>query len=78
MALPDGDGFPFCHTFGKTLRGKDANTFMFCPVTNLSLYVNLCDLKFIDLRDGRLFRSPPRKAPFRANRFSGQQFLIAY
>ena len=46
MALPDGDGFLFHHTFGKTLRGKDTNTFMvkkchdpfFCPVANLRLY----------------------------------------
>ena len=63
MALSDGDGFLFHYTFGKTLRGKDANTFMirkfrdpvFCPVANLRLYVNLCDLMSIDLREGHLF-----------------------
>jgi len=69
MVLPDGDGFLFHHTFGKTLRGKDTNTFMvkkcrdplFCPVANLRLSVDLCDLMSIDLIDGYLFRSTNKK-----------------
>ena len=53
------------HSFGKTLRGKDTNSFMvkrcqspiICPVANLRLYVSLCDLMSVDVRDGFLFRS---------------------
>ena len=79
MALPDGDGFLFHHTFGKTLRGKDANTFMikkcrdpvFCPVVNLRLYVNLCDLMSIYLRDGHLFRSTDKKGAVSGKPFIG-------
>ena len=64
MALPDGDGCRFNHTFGKTLRGKDTNTFMvkkcrdllFCPVANLRLYVDQLWVMAINLRDGYLFR----------------------
>ena len=53
VCLPDGDGFLFRHSFGKTLRGGGkTNTFMIkecpdpktCPVANLRLYVKLCDL----------------------------------
>ena len=79
VALPDGDGFLFHHTFGETLRGKDANTFMikkcrdpvFCPVANLRLYVNLCDLMSIDLRDGHLFRSTNKKGAVSGKPFIG-------
>lgn len=65
VSLPDGDGFLFRHTFGKTLRGGGKfNTFMIkkcpdpktCPVANLSLYVKLCDLMSVNLREGYLFR----------------------
>lgn len=65
FSLPDGDGFLFRHTFGKTLRGGGkCNTFMVkkckdhiaCPVANLELYVKLCDLMSINLRNGYLFR----------------------
>ena len=64
-SLPDGDGFLFRHTFGKTLRGGEkCNTFMVkkcsdpktCPVANLKLYVKLCDLLSVNLRGGYLFR----------------------
>lgn len=79
MALPDGDGFLFHHTFGKTLRGKDTNTFMvkkcrdhpFCPVANLRLYVDLCDLMSINLRDGYLFRSTNEKGAVSSKPFIG-------
>ena len=79
MALPDSDGFLFRHTFGKTLGGKDANTFMirkcrnpvFCPVANLRLYVNLCDLMSIDLRDGHLFQSTNKKGAVSGKPFIG-------
>ena len=55
----------FKHTFGKTLRGKNSNTFKVkkcsnttvCPVSNLLLYVQLCDLMTVNLRDGHLFRT---------------------
>jgi len=79
MALPDGDGFLFHHTFGKTLRGKDANTFMikkcrdpvFCLVANLRLYVNLCDLMSIDLKDGHLLRSTDKKGAVSGKTYIG-------
>ena len=79
MALPDGDGFLFHHTFGKTLRGKDTNTFMvkkcrdhpFSPVANLRLYVDLCDLMSINLRDGYLFRSTNKKGAVSSKPFIG-------
>ena len=65
LTLPDDEGFLFKHTFGKTLRGKNSNTFMVkkcsnttvCPVSNLRLYVQLCDLMTVNLRDGHLFRT---------------------
>ena len=65
LTLPDDEGFLFKHTFGKTLRGKNSNTFMVkkcsnttvCPVSNLRLYVQLCDLMPVNLRDGHLFRT---------------------
>ena len=50
VSLPDGSGFLYRHTFGKTLRGGGkTNTFMgkecpdpkTCPVANLKLYVCL-------------------------------------
>ena len=65
VSLPDGNGFLFRHTFGKTLRGGGkTNTFMVkecpdpktCPVANLKLYVKLCDLMSVNLREGFLFR----------------------
>ena len=66
VCLPDGDGFLFRHSFGKTLRGgRKTNTFMIkecpdpkiCPVANLRLYVKLCDLMCVNLREGYLFRA---------------------
>ena len=65
LTLPDDEGFLFKHTFAKTLRGKNSNTFMVkkcsnttvCPVSNLRLYVQLCDLMAVNLRDGHLFRT---------------------
>ena len=65
LTLPVDEGFLFKHTFGKTLRGKNSNTFMVkkysdttvCPVSNLRLYVQLCDLMAVNLRDGHLFRT---------------------
>ena len=65
----DGNVIWFRHTFGKTLRGGgdalNVNRFpisrcqdpVICPVSNLNLYVNLCDLMKINLRDGYLFRA---------------------
>ena len=61
VSLPDGSGFLFRHTFGKTLRGGGkTNTFTVkecpdpktCPVANLKLYVKLCDLMSVNLREG--------------------------
>ena len=79
MALLDGDGFLFHHTFGKTLRSKDSNTFIikkcrnpvFCSVANSCLYVNLCDLMSIDLRDGHLFRSTDKNGTVSGKPFIG-------
>jgi len=81
MALPDCDGFLFHHTFGKTFWGKYTNTFMvkkcrdllFCPVANLGLYVDLCDLMSIDLRDGYLFRSTDKKGAVSNKPFIGSE-----
>ena len=56
MALPDGDGFLFHHT---------------CPVANLHLHVDLCDLMFIDLRDGYLFRFNNKKGAVSNKPFIG-------
>ena len=65
LALPGEEGLFLNHCFGKTLRGKDANSFMvkrcllpiIYPVANLRLYVSLCDFMSVDVRDGFLFRS---------------------
>lgn len=77
MSSSDGATLLFRHTFGKTLRGKDTNSFMvkrgenisICPITNLRLYIQLCDLMGVNLRDGYLFRISDKKghvsdAPF--------------
>lgn len=70
LALPGEEGLFFNHSFGKTLRGKDANSFMvikrcqnpiICPVANLRLYVSLCDLMSVDAKDGFLFRSMKKR-----------------
>lgn len=80
VCLSDGDGFLFRHTFGKTLRGGGKNnTFMIkkcpdpktCPVANLKLYVNLCDLMCVNLRDGYLFRVLNSKNEISADPFVG-------
>ena len=79
IALRDADAFLFQHTFDKTLRGKDSNTFMvkkcrdllFCPVANLRLYVDLCDLMSIYLRDGYLFRFTSKKGAVSNKPFNG-------
>ena len=64
----DGNVIWFRHTFGKTLRGGgnalSVNRFpisrcqdpVICTVSNLNLYVKLCDLMKINLREGYLFR----------------------
>lgn len=65
LLLPDGDGYLFHHTFGKTLRGGNSNifavkacsNFQVCPVANLKLYVELADRMGIPLRQGFLFRT---------------------
>ena len=65
LTLPDDEGFLFKHNFGKTLTGKYSNTFMVkkcsnttvCPVSNLCLCVQLCDLMAVNLRGGHLFRT---------------------
>ena len=65
LTLPNDEGFLFKHTFGKTFRGTNSNTFMvkkcssttICPVPNLRLYVQLCDLMTVNLRDVHLFRT---------------------
>lgn len=52
LTLPGDEGFLFNHTFGRTLPGKDTNSFMIkkrhdptiCPVTNIYRYVSPCDL----------------------------------
>ena len=69
LALSGEEGLFFNHSFGKTLRGKDTNSFMvkrcqnpiICPVANLRLYVSLCDLMSVDVRDGFLFRSMDKR-----------------
>ena len=71
--------FFFITLLAKPIGGKDANTFMikkcrdpvFCPVANLRLYVNLCDLMSIDLRDGHLFRSTDKKGAVSGKPFIG-------
>ena len=80
VCLPDGDGFLFRHTFGKTLRGDGkTNQFMIkecpnpkiCPVANLKLYVKLCDLMGVNLREGYLFRVLNSKSEVSEDPFVG-------
>lgn len=69
----------FRHTFGKTLRGKDTNVFMIkrcdtpsvCPVNNLYVYIQLCDLMGINLRDGYLFRVSDKRGQVLDSPFLG-------
>ena len=65
----DGNVIRFRHTFGEILRGGgdalSVNRFpisscqdpVICPVSNLNLYVKLCDLMKINLCKGYLFRA---------------------
>ena len=80
VCLSDGDGFLFRHTFGKTLWGGGKNnTFMIkkcpdpktSPVAKLKLYVNLCYLTCLNLRDGYLFRVLNSKNEISADLFVG-------
>ena len=79
LALPGEEGLFFNHSFGKTLRGKDTNSFMvkrcqnpiICPVANLRLYVSLCDLMSVDVRDGFLFRSMDKRGAVSNKPFVG-------
>ena len=79
IASSDGKTLLFRHTFGKTLRGKDTNTFMVkkcadisvCPVSNLFLFVKLCDLMSVNLRDGYLFRTSDKKGLVSNSPFTG-------
>ena len=79
LLLPDGQGFLFRQTAGKTLRGKDYKTFAIkkcqddhlCPVANLSRYFHLCKSMAVDLRDGYLFRSTDKHGRVSTNPFVG-------
>ena len=80
VCLPDGDGFLFRHTFGKTLRGGGkTNQFLIkecpdpkiCPVANLKLLVKLCDLMGVNLREGYLFRVLNSKSEVSEDTFVG-------
>lgn len=44
---------------------------MFCPVANLRLYIDLCNLMSIDLRVGYLFRSTDKKGTVTGKPFIG-------
>ena len=79
LLLPDGQGFLFRQTAGKTLLGKDYKTFAIkecqddhlCPVANLSRYFHLCKSISVDLRDGYLFRSTDKHGRVSTNLFVG-------
>ena len=79
LTSADGQFLLFRHTFGKTLRGKDTNIFkvkrcenpIVCPVGNINLYVNMCDLMAINLRDGYLFTVTDRKGLVTESPFMG-------
>ena len=80
ICFPDGDGFLLRHSFGKTLiGGRKTNTFMIkecpdpkiCPVANLRLYVKLCDLLCVNLREGYLFRVLNSKGEISEDPFVG-------
>jgi hypothetical protein len=63
--LPDGKGYLFSHTVGKTLGNGHVNAFVLprvqnrsiCPVEGLNEYVEGSKAIGIDLRSGYLFRS---------------------
>lgn len=79
LSSSDKNTLLFRHTFGKTLRGKDTNVFMIkrcnspsvCPVNNLYIYIQLCDLMGINLRDGYLFRVSDKKGQVLDSPFLG-------
>lgn len=79
LTLPGDEGLFVNHSFGKTPRGKDTNSFMvkrcqnpiICPVANLHLYVSLCDLMSVDVRDGFLFRSMDKRGAVSNKTFVG-------
>ena len=64
LALPDGSGWLFTHTRGKTLQGDNINRFVvkrsadpvICPITDIEMYVAEALSLGINLRDGYLFR----------------------
>lgn len=79
LALPGEEGPFFNNYFGKTLRGKDTNSFIvkrsqnpiICLVANLCLYVSLCDLMSVNVRDGFLFRSVDKRGAVSSKPFVG-------
>jgi len=64
LALPDGSGWVFTHTRGKTLQGDNINRFVvkrsedrdICPITDIEGYVAASISLGVNLRDGYLFR----------------------
>ena len=55
---------------------KKCGVLPFCPVANLRLYVDLCDLVSIDLRDVDLFRSTNKKGAVSNKPFIGSSIAI--
>ena len=78
LSLPDNQGFIFRQSIGKTLRGKDFHVLairkcsnpLICPVSCLDLYVRLCKLLNVDLREGYLFRTTDK-----SNKIAGKPFV---
>ena len=78
LSLPDNQGFIFRQSVGKTLRGKDFHVLairkcsnpLICPVSCLDLYVRLCKLLNVDLREGYLFRTTDK-----SNKIAGKPFV---
>lgn len=84
MNLPYNTGFLFRHTFGKTFRGKDSNTFLVkkshniivCPVSNLRRSVGVSDLMGVDLRGVTRLGQPTKRALSLIIPSSGLRWLI--
>ncbi|RUA04445.1 MAG: hypothetical protein DSY43_06250 [Gammaproteobacteria bacterium] len=65
LYFPNKEGFLFNHTLTKSLRDGTTNVFgvrrylhsgSICPVAALEVYINVCDLMKVPVRQGYLFR----------------------
>ena len=77
LYLPRKEGLLFNHTLTKSLRNGTTNLFALkrhanvrvCPVAAIEMYIKMCDLLHIPIREGFLFRSTSQSGEVRPSHF---------